>query len=252
MKVVGPLAPSGPSLKCFRVQVCIDLVRDIDVFLENNYVYLMSSTLLPRSRPVSVRALAAASQRDRILVAMVDAVVELGYQRATVSEVIGRAGVSRRTFYEYFADRDECFLAAYDRGLAVLGEILATREAELEADAGWRVRLEAMLGSFLRALAAEPAFAQAAFVEVLGAGPQARDRYLRVADRFHAMVRDLADEAERVEGTPHLSETAISMLTGGVNRLVMIELLAGRGSALSDHLDEIVRVATAVVCGVPE
>ena len=53
-----------------------------------------------------------------MLAAAVEAVEEVGYARMTVAQVIGRARVSRKTFYDVFADREDCFLAAFDQAIA--------------------------------------------------------------------------------------------------------------------------------------
>src|SRR5687767_6279952 len=83
---------------------------------------LMSQPMpvLPRSPHKTVREEVAASQRGRLLVAMSDVVGEKGYAAATVADVLAKAGVSRRTFYEHFADKEACFLAAYDHGVAAM------------------------------------------------------------------------------------------------------------------------------------
>src|ERR1700690_839520 len=74
-------------------------------------------------------------QRSRMLAAAVEAVEEVGYARMTVAQVIGRAKVSRKTFYDVFADRDDCFLAAFDHAIAQ-GSALV-REAYAQ-ESGWR------------------------------------------------------------------------------------------------------------------
>src|SRR2546430_485761 len=100
--------------------------------------WLRTSANPSRALSPAARA-AAASQRGRLVEAMAQVVAEKGYPATTVADVVERAGVSRRTFYEQFADKEACFLAAYDVGLsAVLGRI---REAvEVRLHAGWRER----------------------------------------------------------------------------------------------------------------
>ncbi|MGB8875435.1 MAG: helix-turn-helix domain-containing protein, partial [Solirubrobacteraceae bacterium] len=84
--------------------------------------------VLPRGRHAAPRAVVREIQRARMLDAMVEAVADKGYARVTVADVIERAGVSRKTFYEQFANKEECFLAAYDAGvdglLAAIDEAL--------------------------------------------------------------------------------------------------------------------------------
>ena len=125
------------------------------------------------------------SQRDRMLVAMADAVAEKGYVHVAVADVIDRAGVSRRTFYEHYANKEECFLAAYDAGVA--GMLDAIAEAEEAAGAqggGLLVSARAGTETYLQLLADNPAFARTFLIEVLAAGPAALARRDAVHERF--------------------------------------------------------------------
>lgn len=210
----------------------------------------MAPTLLPRHETATWRAQAAASQRDRLLVAMADACVDTGYANTRVADVISRAGVSRRTFYEFFDNLEDCFLATYDRGVEALSEILAAALAELPPDVGWRETLRSLVRTYLEVLAAEPAFSQFALVEVLAAGRAARDRYLATVDRFHSLVRLVDDLACREEGrTDPTSDLVLAMFAGGINRFAMTEVLAGRGGELAHHADAISDLAMRMLGG---
>jgi AcrR family transcriptional regulator len=106
--------------------------------------------VLPRGPHRLAREVVDASQRGRLLDAMAHAVAEKGFGAVSVADVIARAGVSRKTFYVYFRDKLDCFLAAYDVGVEVLlatvreagaGEIVTS--ADLAADAMIRAGLAA-------------------------------------------------------------------------------------------------------------
>lgn len=115
----------------------------------------------------------AATQRDRIVDAFVQVVAERGYHGATVVAVCKQAGVSSKTFYVHFADKEQCFLAAYDRGV----ELLLDRLADARRGPGpWTGRLRRGIGGLLADLAAAPAFARMALVEVHAAGEGALER----------------------------------------------------------------------------
>ena len=90
-----------------------------------------------------------------------------------------RAGVSNRTFYECFSDREDCFLAAFNH--AVDGLELELR-AGWESELGWTARVRAALAALLRALDREPAVARLVFVEALAAGPRVLARRARVLE----------------------------------------------------------------------
>lgn len=207
----------------------------------------MTTPVLPRPGPPRWRSQAAASQRDRLLAAAADVVIARGYANSRVADVIARAGVSRRTFYEYFRDLEDCVLAAYDRGVDVLVDEL--RDVLTSQDsAEWTERLAALLHRYLEVLASEPVFAQLALVEVLGVGHAARERYLLAVDRFHGLLREI----DRLAGRQHrerppANDATISVLAGGLNRLVMTEVLAGRGHALMDRYDELLAIGVAML-----
>ena len=69
---------------------------------------------LPRGSHGLDRDVVEASQRTRLLEAVGRAVAERGYAAATIDDVVRRAGVSKKTFYDHFADKQDCFLAAYE------------------------------------------------------------------------------------------------------------------------------------------
>jgi AcrR family transcriptional regulator len=112
-------------------------------------------------------------QRARVLGALGEVVAERGVGAATVAHIVARAGVSRRTFYELFADREECFLAAFDAAV----ERVAARVVPAYAGAGrWRDRVRAGLVAGLELLDEEPALGALCVVHALGAGPLALER----------------------------------------------------------------------------
>lgn len=113
------------------------------------------------------------SQRERVLGAMREAVAERGFRAVPVAAVIARAGVSRKTFYELYATKEECFAAVYEREMERLtGPVIAA----FEGTEAWVDRLRTALGVLLGALASDAGAARICFVEVLTAGPLALER----------------------------------------------------------------------------
>ncbi len=136
---------------------------------------------LPRGRHAAARDVVLASQRGRLLEAMAQCVAEHGYGETTVAQVIRRAGVSRKTFYEHFTDKRACFLAAWEVGNEILlAQVLAAGEA---AD-DWHARLRAGADAFLEVLAAEPEFARSFMIEVLSVGEEALARRAEIVGQF--------------------------------------------------------------------
>lgn len=184
---------------------------------------------LPSGRHRLTRDAVVASQRGRLLEAAVQVVAEKGYAATTVADIVARAGVSRRTFYEQFPDKETCFLAAYDIGLEyVLGRI---RDAiERDPQAGWRARARASVQTFMEVLADEPPFAQALHIEMLGAGPAALRRRAEIFALIAELWRGLHARARRED--PRLAplpEQAFLALAGGLDELIR-ECLRTRGS----------------------
>src|ERR1700730_10069085 len=106
-------------------------------------------------------------QRSRMLAAAVDAVEEVGYARMTVAQVISRARVSRKTFYDVFADREDCFLSAFEQALSQAS--LLARDAYDREDS-WCDGVRSGLARLLALMDAQPSLAKLCVVEALGAG----------------------------------------------------------------------------------
>jgi AcrR family transcriptional regulator len=166
---------------------------------------MSSSTPIPRSLPrgrhAAAREVVLASQRGRLLEAIAACIAEQGYAATTVAHVIARAGVSRKTFYEHFTDKDACFLAAWEAGFG----LVLTQVAEAVAvEPTWQRQLRAGTEVFLEVLAAEPDFARTFLVEVLSAGEGALTRRAETHQQFAALIGAgyRAARAERPELGP--------------------------------------------------
>ncbi len=148
-----------------------------------------------RARVELERERVAEIQRARMLGAMVDLTRERGAERVTVAHVVGRAGVSRRTFYELFDDREACLLAALDEALA---RIEAAVVPAYKGERGWSVRIGAGLTALLEYCDADPATAALCVVDSLAAGPAALERRASVVDALVAVV----DRGRREQAAP--------------------------------------------------
>jgi AcrR family transcriptional regulator len=134
----------------------------------------------------------AGIQRGRMIVAMAQVARERGAGATTVADVVARSGVSRRTFYELFADRDDCFRAAFDQAV----ERAARRVLPAcESAVGWRERMRAGLEALLEFLDDEPDLGALCVVDALGAGPAALERRARVVQALIDAVHEGRREA---------------------------------------------------------
>ena len=173
------------------------------------------------------------SQRNRIHQAMIEVVSERGYPETRVVDVIGVAGVSRKTFYELFDSKEDCFLAAYD---VLLENLLREAADEFEAMAGipWAERVSAALKALLDHLAEHPSEARFAIVEVLAAGPKALARRDAALRQFTGFL-----EAGRSETSVELPGITSLAIAGGINELLYSEILHGAIARLPSRLPDL-------------
>jgi AcrR family transcriptional regulator len=187
---------------------------------------------LPSGRHSLTREAVLASQRGRLLDAMAEAVAEHSYGATTIAHVVSRAGVSRKTFYEHFRDKEHCFLAMYDTGIAfVLGRLTEALEAADEP----RQRLVEGVRTFLAVLADEPAFCRAIVLEVYAAGPAGLARRRAVLQVFAGRYLEVNRQArEQDAGIVPLSGDVALGLVGAILECVSTRVEEGRTAELPE------------------
>ena len=161
----------------------------------------------------------------------------------TVSTVIAQANVSRKTFYELFADREDCFVAAYD--LVVDRALSGVRDA-FAIDAPWSARLRAALAWTLAALAHHPHEARVAFVEVLAAGPRALERRDRALGELASLLAPGFDVGPPDVDIPASMPTAI---VGALGELIAAHVRRGTTAGLPLLLPDLLYCALAPFIG---
>jgi len=160
-------------------------------------------------------------QRRRLLRAMDEVLAEGGIEDGTVGRISKRAGVSRRTFYEVFEDREECFLAALDQAFARI----AVEVVPAYVRAGkWSVRVRAALTVLLEHFDAHPGVARMCVVETLRAGPAVLGRRRHVLGALSAAVDEGRTDVKH--GGEPLPLTAEG-LVGGALAVVHTRILVG-------------------------
>jgi AcrR family transcriptional regulator len=144
---------------------------------------------LPRGRHGLPRELVVSNQRERIIDALASVCGAKGYRATTVEDVIAEAGVSRRTFYDLFAGKQQCFLVAYE--VAMERVLEAVERAFSSGDGAWSERMARALQALLSLLAAEPNCARLVMVEVLAAGRPALECRDAALSRFAVLFDEI-------------------------------------------------------------
>jgi AcrR family transcriptional regulator len=170
-----------------------------------------------------------------------------GYAGTTVGDVVSGAGVSRKTFYEHFRDKEECFLAAFDSGVdALLSSIVAARP---QGD-GWLELLRARVRAYLETLASRPEFARTFLIEVFAAGPRALERRAEVHDRFKQLIADLyAQTRDEFPDLPAVPEPIWTAAVGAMNEVVTLHVRAHGADRLPELEDTLVYIQRALFAG---
>jgi AcrR family transcriptional regulator len=188
---------------------------------------------LPSGRHGLLPSFVAANQRERILSAVAQATAELGYTDMSVEAIIARAGVSRRTFYEHFKNKEDAFLAAYDATVHRLATHV--RHAYLQQATALE-RLRAGVGAYLQFLASEPELARMGVVEVLAAGPRA---LARRGDALRLFAEIIEDNIHQLVPSCRRPALTAETIVGGIYEVVFTRILAGRTADLPGMTDDL-------------
>ena len=180
-----------------------------------------------------------ASQRLRLALAMIDAVGDDGYRATRVADVIARAGVSRKTFYELFDNKQDCMLATYE--LIVSQAIRQLQVAFREAD-GWPGRVEAAIGTLFASARENPGAMRLSLLEIAAVGPPGIDRRERSIERYERFIRDALELAP---GDGTVAETVLKAVIGGLNRVLYRRVLRGQDAELLALVPDLTRWATS-------
>lgn len=203
---------------------------------------------LPPGRHGLPREFVARNQRERLIAGLAEAVAENGYAGTTIAHITRHAAVSRRTFYEHFSSKDECFVAAYD---TVMTELRRRVGEAFEQEEEWPQAVRAGIAAMLEFLTAEPHLARLSMVEALVAGPV-------VVERYDAAIQSLVPyfqagrEGRSKEVLAGLSPTTEEALVGGMVSLISRRIFADRREELESLLPDLVEFTLTPYLGSAE
>ncbi len=223
-------------------------VDPVDTSVESDRNYPPELARLPPGRHGLPREFVVHNQRERLIAGLAEAIAEKGFTGTTIGDITRHAAVSRRTFYEHFGSKDECFVAAYDTVMAELGERVGAAFDELD---DWGHAVRAGIAAMLAFLAAEPNLARLCMVEALVAGPV-------VVERYDASIQSLVPyfkagrEGRSPEVLARLSPTTEEALVGGMVSLISRRIIAGKTAELEGLLPDLVEFTLTPYLGSAE
>jgi AcrR family transcriptional regulator len=229
----------------YRRAVAVD---PADPSVESAPEYPPELARLPPGRHGLPREFVAHNQRERLIAGLAEAIAENGYAGTTIAHITRHAAVSRRTFYEHFASKDECFVAAYDTVMAELRERVAQA---FEEEDDWPHAVRAGIAAMLHFLAAEPNLARLCMVEALVAGPVVVERYDAAIQSFVPYFQT-GREGRPPEVLARLSPTTEEALVGGMMSLISRRIIAGKTAELESLLPDLVEFTLTPYLGSDE
>jgi len=191
-------------------------------------------TKLPPGKHGLPRDFVAENQRERLLNGVVEAVAEHGYNATTITRITAAAKISRRTFYEHFEGKEDCFLAAFEM---IESHVLEQMLSAPGAGEPWPDRVRARLAALLDVLSRDAAVSRCFLVEPLAAGGE-------VAARYREAMQLLAG-ALRPEPPPSGLDMEVrdQALIGGLATLIVRRLNSGGAERLPDLLPDLVELS---------
>jgi AcrR family transcriptional regulator len=171
---------------------------------------------------------------------MVEAVAERGYERTSVKQVIGLAGVSRRSFYEQFANKEECFLAVLDE---FVNEAVETVRPRMVASSSWPESVYKGVGAFVEYLAAHQALLRIAFIDLFEVGPGMIAKMTRSIEGFTKLLTDNGPEPQRGPAV------ALEAITGALWGIICTYVANDRLARLPSLVDQLAFIVLAPYIG---
>jgi AcrR family transcriptional regulator len=196
-------------------------------------------TRLPRGPHALTRKQVSTSQRGRLIVAMAELVGHDGYAATTVANVLAYASVSRKAFYQHFANKQECFLEAYD-AIATEGRREISRAYAAAANPSEGARL-AIAKLFERAIA-NPGGVRVALIEAGVVGQAGIERRERLMSEYEGLLRDMLGLPA---GPGTVPNPVLRGIVGGLNGVLNAHLRSDRLEQLVELIPDLVGWATS-------
>lgn len=187
---------------------------------------------LPRGPQALPREEVVADQRRRLFEALIELVNEHGLGGVRISELVSLAGVSRRSFYEHFPNKEECLLAAFDESRQRLTEAMVRAyDPKMEG----REQVQAIVRALFNATLERPSATRLVCVDVIAAGERGMERWGRGAARFERYLGEVFAQAPGEGGIP---EPVAKAVVGALRKILYSRVASGQsGRALRAELE---------------
>lgn len=188
----------------------------------------------------------AAHQRERLLAATIELVAKRGFRGTSIDHIVKTARVGYVAFYELFESKEDCFIACFDRIVAEAREQIA---AAVSGEAPWSEQICGGLKKLLELIAAEPARARLALVEMQAAG---RRSFAMYEELVYSVIPKLREGRAFRPDAAALSETLEEAVIGGVAWIIHQRLVKGEADEIEGLIGEAIHIALAPYLGESE
>lgn len=186
---------------------------------------------------------AAGDFRARLLTAFEESIADCGYARTTIADIVRRARTSRRTFYEHFSSKEECFVALLTEANADQVRQIA---AAVDPEAPWQQQVRQAIEAWIASAESRPDLALSWIRDGPSLGAAGRQLTRDSMEHFIAMISGLVDHAEfRAAGVGPISRQRLIMLLGGLRELTAVTV--ENGGQMSDLTEEAVDATIALI-----
>jgi AcrR family transcriptional regulator len=186
-----------------------------------------------------------ASRRGRLICSFVELAAERGYDAVTIIEIVTHAGTSKRAFYEYFSDKQDCLLQAFETASSMLVEVVLA-EAQATTDPVERIRVG--VRAYLAALADQPDFTRLFLSESVSAGERLTERWIESMEQIaNAIAEWRTRSREQFPQMPELTPLHALTVISGINEVVVITLHRDGIDAISKRADELTELAVRLL-----
>lgn len=164
--------------------------------------------------------------RGRLLDATAQCLSDRGYQATTIADIVRVARTSKRSFYDEFSDKQECYLELM---AAVNRELLAELERAVDPEVPWREQVRSAVGAYLEVCEQNPGTTCSWIRELPALGESAREVQKESLEAFTALITRLTGTAQfRAAGISPMKPEVAVILWGGIRELAVVTIEAGR------------------------